>query len=244
MAAPPPPPASPLNTLTPIVPRNPRIPRRGPSQHKGEPENHAQALEASPSRALTRPTKPTARLGHTIHPHPAPVAALAVAVGASQRQTVAVGPSRPTGPLGPSTNSNDSTPCLCPTTAPLVRQNSDTLPPKMAQPPQPIQLVPGQHIAPAFRDPTPRAPPAEHPLWKKCESLKKSRTQGFEIGNIGSMTGHGFSTPQILQVANLCLKFTEERKVYYTWSFVNRGIEDAYIGWPLNSAVRRPCIAV
>eukprot|EP00964_Phaeocystis_antarctica_P105738 scaffold70726_cov62-Phaeocystis_antarctica.AAC.2 len=33
--------------------------------------------------------------------HPAPVAALAVAVGASQRQTVAVGPSRPTGPLGP-----------------------------------------------------------------------------------------------------------------------------------------------
>ena len=102
MAAPPPPPASPLNTLTPIVPRNPRIPRRGPSQHKGEPENHAQALEASPSRALTRPTKPTARLGHTIHPHPAPVAALAVAVGASQRQTVAVGPSRPTGPLGPS----------------------------------------------------------------------------------------------------------------------------------------------
>ena len=28
--------------------------RRGPSQHKGEPENHAQALEASPSRALTR----------------------------------------------------------------------------------------------------------------------------------------------------------------------------------------------
>ena len=101
MAAPPPPPASPLNTLTPIVPRNPRIPRRGPSQHKGEPENHAQALEASPSRALTRPTKPTARLGHTIHPHPAPVAALAVAVGASQRQTVAVGPSRPTGPLGP-----------------------------------------------------------------------------------------------------------------------------------------------
>ena len=32
------------------------------------------------------------------HPHPAPVA---VAVGASQRQTVAVGPSRPTGPLGP-----------------------------------------------------------------------------------------------------------------------------------------------
>ena len=102
MAAPPPPPASPLNTLTPIVPRNPRIPRRGPSQHKGEPENHAQALEASPSRALTRPTKPAARLGHTIHPHPAPVAALAVAVGASQRQTVAVGPSRPTGPLGPS----------------------------------------------------------------------------------------------------------------------------------------------
>ena len=54
MAAPPPPPASPLSTLTPIVPRNPRIPRRGPSQHKGEPENHAQALEASPSRALTR----------------------------------------------------------------------------------------------------------------------------------------------------------------------------------------------
>ena len=104
MAAPPPPPASPLNTLTPIVPRNPRIPRRGPSQHKGEPENHAQALEASPSRALTRPTKPTARLGHTIHPHPAPVAALAVAVGASQRQTVAVGPSRPTGPLGPTSS--------------------------------------------------------------------------------------------------------------------------------------------
>ena len=62
-------------------------------------DNHAQALEASPSRALTRAmTQPTARLGHTIHPHPAPVA---VAVGASQRQTVAVGPSRPTGPLGP-----------------------------------------------------------------------------------------------------------------------------------------------
>ena len=39
--------------------------RRGPSQHKGEPENHAQALEASPSRALTRATQPTARLrGH------------------------------------------------------------------------------------------------------------------------------------------------------------------------------------
>ena len=116
MAAPPPPPASPLSTLTPIVPRNPRIPRRGPSQHKGEPENHAQALEASPSRALTRPTKPTARLGHTIHPHPAPVAALAVAVGASQRQTVAVGPSRPTGPLGPNqpdtqrTNGSSGTP--------------------------------------------------------------------------------------------------------------------------------------
>lgn len=66
MAAPPPPPASPLNTLTPIVPRNPRIPRRGPSQHKGEPENHAQALEASPSRALTRanPTHGTPRPHH------------------------------------------------------------------------------------------------------------------------------------------------------------------------------------
>ena len=36
--------------------------------------------------------------------HPAPVAALAVAVGASQRQTVAVGPSRPTGPLGPTSH--------------------------------------------------------------------------------------------------------------------------------------------
>eukprot|EP00964_Phaeocystis_antarctica_P098659 scaffold64646_cov63-Phaeocystis_antarctica.AAC.1 len=43
----------------------------------------------------------------TPRPHhpPAPSAgccAIAVAVGASQRQTVAVGPSRPTGPLGPS----------------------------------------------------------------------------------------------------------------------------------------------
>ena len=145
MAAPPPPPASPLNTLTPIVPRNPRIPRRGPSQHKGEPENHAQALEASPSRALTRPTKPTARLGHTIHPHPAPVAALAVAVGASQRQTVAVGPSRPTGPLGPSTGGlagPQGQPCagqgpLPPRALPST-VHSPPCPPEMTRPSPPL----------------------------------------------------------------------------------------------------------
>eukprot|EP00964_Phaeocystis_antarctica_P042547 scaffold24392_cov57-Phaeocystis_antarctica.AAC.5 len=85
--------------------------RRGPSQHKGEPENHAQALEASPSRALTRAnqTHGTPRPHHP--PAPSPVAALAVAVGASQRQTVAVGPSRPTGPLGPKPSELDA--CYC-----------------------------------------------------------------------------------------------------------------------------------
>ena len=67
---------------------------RQTAQHtKGEPRPCAQALEANPSRALTRAmTKPTARLGHTIHPHPAPVA---LAVGASQRQTVRSGRPEP-----------------------------------------------------------------------------------------------------------------------------------------------------
>ena len=35
--------------------------RRGPSQHKGEPENHAQALEASPSPEPSHPNQPNPR---------------------------------------------------------------------------------------------------------------------------------------------------------------------------------------
>ena len=81
----------------------------------------------SPSRALTR-ANPTTRacLGH--HP-PATTAPVAVAVGASQRQTVAVGPSRPTGPLGPifrrvvhsSSLAATCSPGLCPSRAPRHR---------------------------------------------------------------------------------------------------------------------------
>ena len=72
----------------------------GPPQHKGELANHAQALETS-----QQSPEPAHNPRHAAQPHHPPCAGffhpalstrrlllLAVAVGASQRQTVAVGP--------------------------------------------------------------------------------------------------------------------------------------------------------